>query len=233
MAKEVKLEDLFRWNKSVDIKDRKGNVLKTVYVRVAGDANLQEAQNHALARSRQIRRKLRDEESLEYKALFADLESRSQSDLIVGIIASEGSKFRDEANEELGEIDLPDLPDDPTLEEREKFQEDVEKLTNNRTEQLQKLIEEKMQTRREDLNKKDVQQLQDIYKVARIESSCFEVYGFEFRSYCVYLNVFSDKKMAVREFSNYDAFSNTSSLIKRILLESYADLELSEEDLKN
>ena len=103
------LSKLFRWHRKVDITEG-NNVLATVYVRLVGDTDFQEAKSVALRRSKELRIKLRNPGSEEHKSNFLDIDSLTKDELIMGVSFGELPDYRDEALLQVPEKSLPELP---------------------------------------------------------------------------------------------------------------------------
>lgn len=229
------LANLFRWNTEVEIKDREGNVVTKLYVRLVGDVDYNQAQQYGLVASRVLRKTLKDKNSTGHKALFLDIEDRSKDELIFGILLAEISNFRDLAVADLGtEIFETKVPEDAdTLEERENQQEAEEKLTNEKTEKLRTKMEEKSEERKKELEDKDVKELKEIFVESSINAKCLDEFSTAFREYCIFAGTYSDKSFKESAFNDFDEFRNTSPNLKRQLIDAYLQLELSGEQLKN
>jgi len=229
------LAHLFRWNEKVEIKDRDNNVLDTLYVRLVGDVDYQQAQQYALVSSRKLRRKLKDTNSVEHQALFLDIDDRKKEDLIYGTLMSEISNFRDLAVADLGseifEIKVPQDAD--TLEERENQQEAEEKLANEKAEKLRAKMEEKSEERKVELEKLSIKELKDIFVESSINAKCLDEFSTIFREYCIFSGTHKDSTFKTKAFADFEDFRNTSPNLKRQLIDAYLKLELTGEQLKN
>jgi hypothetical protein len=234
------LAHLFRWSTKVDIKNREGNVVDTLFIRLVGDVDYGQAQQYGLLESRKLRKRLRDENTVDNQALFLDLDEKTKDDLVVGILYSEMTSFRDAAVSELGDelFRIPSLPDNPTLEDREKYQEKEEKLAEEKTKKLQALMEKKSEERRIKLNElaekeNGVEELRKLFVDSSINFRCLDEYSRAFREYCVFAGTYKDSKFTEKAFDNFEQFRNASSNLKRQIIDAYLELELSGEQLKN
>lgn len=228
------LINLFRWNTKVDIKDRDGNVSTTLYIRLVGDVDYSQAQQYGLVASRKLRKKLKNNNTAEYQALFLDIDDRNKDDLITGTLLAEVTNFRDAAMAELTEtiVDTK-LPSDASLEDREDQQEDEEEAIKNRAEKVRTRMEEKSEERRVELEKLSIKDIRKVFVESSINSRCMDEFILVFREYCVFSGTYSDSKFKQRTFSDFDSFRNISTDLKRQLMDAYVKLELSGEQLKN
>jgi len=228
-----KLSKLFRWHRKVDITEG-DNVLATVYMRLVGDADFQEAKSVALRRSKELRIKLRNPDSEEHKSNFLDIDSLTKDELIMGISFGELPDYRDEALLQVPERSLPELPDTPTLEQQEDYEAKEEEIRNERTKFISDFIEKKAEERREELDKiEDIDKLREMYSHAVINMKCTEEFTKVFREYQVYKGTFNDAKFTQLAFDSYEEFEECAPQLKNHLLRAYVNLELTGEELKN
>jgi len=126
MSKEAmkNLSKLLKWSKEVELKGPDGTTIGKVWIRLVGDLTYQTAQQYALVASRNMRKKLHDKTSLEYQAMFLDINDRSDSDLVMGIVLAEMANYRDWAIEEVDKDikTIPELNHNAKLEEQEEHQ---------------------------------------------------------------------------------------------------------------
>lgn len=227
------LVNLFKWHTKVDIKDRDGSVATTMYVRLVGDVDYNQAQQNGLVASRKLRKLLRNTTSADYQALFLDIDERKKTDLVFGILLAEISNFRDAAVTELGD-DIFDtkLPDD-TLEDREKQQEAEENFVQEKTDKLRAKMEEKSLERKVELEKLAIGELRTIFVEASTNYRCLEEFGVVFKDYCIFVGTYVDSNFKNKVFSDFSEFRNASPNLKRQLTDAYLKLEISGEQLKN
>jgi len=228
-----KIAKLFRWHKKIEIKEG-DKVLDTVYVRLVGDAEFQEAKNLSLTRSKALRIKLRNPETDEYKASFSDLETLTRDELLMGITFGEIADYRDEALLQMPEKELPPLSDNPSLEEQENYEETIQTRQRERAESLTKYIEKRADERKVELSKiEDIGKLREMYTHSIINLKCSEEFTKSFREYQIYKGTFKDAKFQELAFDSFEEYSQCSSRLKDMLLTAYVSLELTGEDLKN
>ncbi|MFH1290663.1 MAG: hypothetical protein ABIH92_04615 [Nanoarchaeota archaeon] len=226
------LAALLRWSKKLEIKDQSGNAVETVYVRLVGDLDYQEAQQYALIASRKLRKKLRDKTTINYNSLFLDLEEKSKEDLTFGILMAEMGSFRDLAVEDLGD-DVLKLPEyDSSLEEREEHQQKQEEVAQEKIDLLKAKMDEKYEERKKELNNKSTEELQQIYVASTINVKCLEVFSTTFRDYCCFSGTYIDK-FTKKAFNSFEEYQNVVPMVKRQILDTYLSLEMSGEQLKN
>ena len=229
------LAHLFRWNSKVEIKDRENNVLDTLYVRLVGDVDYNQAQQYALVSSRKLRKKLKDTNSVEHQAIFLDVDDRKKEDIIFGILMAEVSNFRDLAVADLGteifEVKIPKEAE--TLEDREQQQEAEENLVKEKSDKLRIKMEEKSEERKVELEKLSIKELREIFLESSINAKCLDEFSIIFREYCIFSGTYKDSTFKQKAFDDFEDFRNISPNLKRQLIDAYLQLELSGEQLKN
>lgn len=229
---------LFRWSKEIEIKDIKGAVRSKIYLRLVGDYDYNEAQKRALAESRKLRKLFRDNTSVEYDSLFADIDTLEKENLINSIILYEFNEIRDKVLDEAEpqktlEDFSDDLEDDATQEDRENVQVKYDDYIKSRVEKLQGKFDEESELKREVLELLSDDVLKKRYIDSSINYRCGQFFSEKFRDYCVYLGTYLDDKFKTRVFKDFSEFLNCSTLLKNQLLEAYTSLTVSGEDLKN
>ena len=228
-----KIAKLFRWYRKVEI--RAGDkVLDTVYIRLVGDAEFQEAKSVALKRSKQLRVLLRDKVTDEHQGSFSDLDSLTKEELIMGITFGEIPDYRDEALLTLPEKELPELPDTPTLEQQEEYETKLEELRAERAKTLSDFIEKRAEERKVEIGAvDDIETLREMYVHSVINMKCNEEFTRAFREYQVFKGTYTDSKFKVLAFDDFDDFDGSAPQLKGQLITAYISLELTGEDLKN
>lgn len=229
------LAALLKWSRKLEVKDQKGDVVETIYVRLVGDLDYQEAQQYALIASRKLRKKLRDKTTVNYDSLFLDLEEKVKGDLVFGILMAEMGTFRDLAIDELGTdiLKTPENISNLSLEERENQQDDQEKAAQEKVDILKAKMEEKHDERKKELDTKSMKDLRKLFISSTINVKCLEIFSTTFRDYCCFVGSYFDSKFTKKAFTSFDVYQNMVTMVKRQILDTYLDLELSGEQLKN
>lgn len=229
------LSDLLRWNQEIELKDAEGKSVAKVWIRLVGDLDYQQAQQVSLLASRVMRKKLNDTASVEYKSLFLDIDDREKKDLIMNIVLSEISNYREwaieEAEKELEKV--LELPQDANLEQQEKHQESEEEYQKNRVAAIRKKLDEKADKRTKELEEKPIEEIKDIFIRAAKDEKCMNIFTQTFREFCVYTGTYANSSFSKKAFGSFEEFQNVATSIKRQLLDAYIKLELTGEQLKN
>ena len=233
------LEGLFRWSHSFTIKDSleedflntEGEPV-TVYQRIVGDAEVDLARQTALRSSALKRRQLIDPDSLDRLTLIPDYSLLAKDDLIGLILLNELAELRTQASRELT-FSFPELPpSNSSLEEQEEYQTAVDTFFDRREKALQEKITELVDVRRRELGKLRKNRLHKIHEDSTINVICREEMLATFNEMIAYLGTYSDSDFTKKSFSTYYSFKNSASNLKRQLIEKYAELEISGNDLK-
>lgn len=228
-----KIAKLFRWYKKVEIKAG-DKVLETVYIRLVGDADFQEAKNISLRRSKQLRTLLRDKSTDDYQASFSDLESLTRDELIMGVVFGEIPDYRDEGLLTLPDKEPPELPDNPTLEQQEEYETKLEELKTERAKALTEFIEKRSEERKTEIGvTEDIEKLREMYVHSVINMKCSEEFTRAFREYQVFKGTYTDNKFKTLSFDNFEEFDGCAPQLKAQLMTAYISLELTGEELKN
>jgi hypothetical protein len=232
-AKMSNISKLFKWTRKIDIKDG-DKILDTVYMRLVGDADYQEARGMALRYSRDLRIKMRKIDSEEYKSNFSDIDSLTKDELGMGITIGELSDYRDEALMHIVEKDPPELPDNPTLEQQEEHEVKLTEIRNKRIKDIADFIDKKAEEKKVELDKiEDTAKLKELYVHSVINVKCTEEFTRVFREYQVYKGTHKDSGLKDLAFDSFEEFNDSAPQLKSQLLNAYITLELTGEELKN
>ena len=229
-----KIAKLFRWHKKIEI--RMGDkVLDTVYIRLVGDGDFQEAKIIALKCSKKLRIALRDKSTVDYEASFSDLNSLTKDELIMGVTFGEIPDYRDEALLALPEKVVPELPDNPSLEQQEDYETKLDEFKTERAKALTEFIEKRGEERRKQIEKEitDIEKLRELYVQSVINMKCSEEFTRAFREYQIFKVTYMDNKFKTLAFDSFEEFDGCAPQLKNQLITAYITLELSGEDLKN
>jgi hypothetical protein len=228
---DVDISKLFNWGTSFELKAPSGDVV-TFYLRVVGDADLNIAKTFALRESAELRKKLKKKGTSERDAFIPDVISTEKDILIELILSLIVKEITDKVRNGL-EFPFPREPNsDASLEEFEKFQEEVDSYPEMVEESVRKEMDDAIEKQRKDLNKKTMKQLISLYEKEMINRICeTEMYN-KFQDMCVYLGVYKDSEYKERMFKSVDQFNNLPTPIKEELIIRYSMIDLNVDDLK-
>jgi hypothetical protein len=241
-----KLVNLLRWKKPLLLKDDDGKVIKDdkgkevkVWLRIIGDEAQQEAFKMARIKSAEKRIALRNMNSSDYKDQVLPIAQADKETCIELIKISRGSNFTGEA---LANVERPELPkmeevavdaDAPTLEEQEK----LDSLVVTIEKEYQAAIDTYVQTRGTELDKELEEIPLDSLRVqAMFETSnalALSVFLGEVQNEKAWRSVFMDEACTIPAYDDIEEFREQHSVIKKQIIEAYAALEISPDDVKN
>jgi small-conductance mechanosensitive channel len=235
----VSILDLFKYKKPVEIKDEKGEVVATVWVRVLGDWDLDQAYRAGRIKSSKVRKELRDTSSDEYFAEIAIIEEGSTEDLTALVKQSKQTDFYAMAQSAIDREDIPKIedfavdPDAPTLEEQER--KDIDEL--DRELKYQQKIKDFVDTKNleldEQLKQLGREELVEAAKKALTDLRALSAFIDEVLDQKVFRGTYTDKECKNRAFKEYEDYLNEHGLVKNQLRTAYQSLELNPEDIKN
>jgi len=230
---DVDISKLFLWKKKVEIKDELSQDVATVYLRLIGDADIGKARAYSFRRSAELRRKLKTVGTDEYEAFMnTDVDFQDKDALVSAVLYLNVNELAEQARKSVNLPEPKEPKSDATIEQLEQYQTDIDEYPDNYGKALQKEIDKVIKQETKRLEKLDEAELSIRYKERIINRLCTEEVNKAFYEMVVYLSTYKDNKYKVRSFLNMDEFLNSSSLLKKRLLEEYQSLELGMDFLK-
>lgn len=233
------LVDLLRWKKEITLKNMDGNPLRTVYLRIIGDYDLQESYRLARIASSKKRALLRDIESDDYKDEVNILDDATSEQCLEIILAAKSTLFENEAvaaNErpELLEIETVAIdPDAPTLEEQEILDKKREEFEQEYQKKLVEYVETKKVELTTLLESLSLKEQQAMAKEELSNIVALGVFMEELNNQKVWRSTYIDKYFKERGYSSADEFRDAHPMIRNQLIDAYRLLEIGPEELKN
>lgn len=233
------IQDLFKYKKPVEIKNDRGEVAATVWIRILGDYDLSEAYRLGRIKSARVRKELRDDTSDEYFAEVAIIEDGEKKDLIELIKQSTQSDLYSQAQSAIDREELPKLddyavdPDAPTLEEQEKRDMAELQLELDYQKKIKDFVDTKEAELVDRLESIEREQLVAEAKKALTDLRALTAFIEEVLDQKVFRGTYNDKECKGRAFNNIEEYINQHSSVKSQLRTAYQSLELNPEDLKN
>lgn len=229
---DVDISKLFLWNREVEIKNDAGEVLKTVWMRLVGDADLNRARVISLRESSKIREALKTENSDEHMAYIAPLKFSNKENIIAGIKLLNMGDYMDEARTGVI-VKFPVEPaSDASLEEQEKYQKTIDEFPLRWDKDLDKELKKIDKRESAKLSELDEETLKKEYVDKLIGYICQSIMNSTFHSYCTYFGTYEDQKFRRKAFRSYDDYSNISPKTKQQLEDAYKELEIAVPELK-
>jgi hypothetical protein len=228
---DVDISALFRWGKKFILKWIQDKEIE-VYIRLVGDAELNQSRVYGLRKSGELRRKLFDYNSEEHLAYLPDYQVVTKDNLVGSIILYTKEDFGSEALDKVTIKPPKELGSDATLEEQEKFQKEVDEYPEKRNKALLEYITQKVKDKEVELSKLNKKELYDQYVSSAINEICKTEFLKGFRSKCVCFGTYKDEEYKKRFFETFEEFDNLPPEIKTQLIDDYVSLEISMESLK-
>ncbi len=229
---DINLEKLFQWSDKFTILDRFGKEKLKVYIRLAGDSEMNRARVYGLRKSAELRKKLKEENSDERMALIPDKDIVEKSMIVESLVLYKTRDLTLEAINTL-KINIPKEPGtDASLEEQEEYQKEIDEFPAKREKEIRNAIESKVEKIRKDLNVLGMDELFKQYEFELVNQICETEMVQRFREMCVFLCTFTDAKLRKRLTEDLEIFNNLPKDVKDQLIECYMSLELGGEDLK-
>ena len=228
---DVDITRLFFWNKKVEIFDMNERSVLSVYMRVVGDNDIQQARAVALRESAKFRQKLKHDEDtrLAYIPFYEDF---TNEELIAAILTLYAPEVTREA---LREVDIP-LPKEPKsdadLEVQEEYRKKVDEWPSLRRQKIDEYIIKKLEGYEQIYKSYTKEQLASEHERVLISEMCKDKMVSTFRDYSIYLSIFADEKFTKRYFNSYEEFLNLPTAYKEQFVTAYDTLDIDTDELK-
>ena len=216
---------LFKWTTEVDYNGVK------FYLRIVGDAVIDDARRIALLESRKLRKLLRDSNSDEYLIHLDPLNDLTDEDLKNILI---NSAMRDVMREYVSRNPRPvlaSLGDHPTQEEQEEYEQAKEEREATYIESMTEYVE----NWRADFIKtldRDRDFLLMLTSKYQVDLACENLFTQEFEKNVVANSIYSDDKFKNKMFT-VEQYSELPSDLKRKLRDAYDNISIPADELKN
>lgn len=229
---DVDISKLFTWGKKFEITDEDQKGFWDVYIRIIGDADLNKSRVAALRASAILRRKLHEKDSDERLAYIPDFELLDRDVLVETVLTTLLREVTTKVMKNMNET-LPTEPDeDSTLEEQEKYQNEVDGWSDNRTKRIQTLIENELEKERKILQEKSLEELSKIYEKYTINNLCEEEMYRVFSEMRAFMGSYADENFTIKVFKDFEQFNSMPAFIKNQFINAYLSLDIKTEELK-
>lgn len=229
---DIDISKLFVWGKDISLVDNYGQELKSLYMRIISDEDLNRARVFALRKSSELRKKLKTPDSDERVAFILEMDDFLVSDLIETILVVE---IPDMAARVFSTINFP-FPKEPKsdapLDIVERYQEEIDTWEDRRSiairEELNKLTEQK----RKEYQQYPVEKLYKIYESTVINDLCQKEMVSQFKNFTLVKACFEDAEFSKPTFETVDDVTKLPRELKEQLIDNYNKLDISTEELK-
>jgi hypothetical protein len=228
---DVDISKLFHYGDEFAITG-KGLETSTIYMRLVGDAEINRARIFAIRKSAELRKKLRTPDSDERIAFIPSLDDITKEELIQMIVKYSINDFARKAVKEVVMVYPKEPASDAPLEKHEEYQALVDDFEKERNKKAEKLVEKQVKDLEKELGKETLENLLKKYENLVISNLCEQEMVQKFKEMCVVFGTFKDKKYSNRVFTSYEVFENITPDLKGQLLDCYAVLEISIDNLK-
>ena len=229
---DVAIDTLFHWFDKYVINDKYGNPVTTVYMRLVGDAELNRARVQAIRASKELRNKLKTNDSDERVVFIPDLEDITSEQLIESILILKVKEFTQAS---MKEVNIP-IPQEPSseadLEKQEKHQEEIDAYETTRIDKIRELTTKKIENYRVVISTNSLESLCKEYEKLIINDLCESEMIKKFREWCVFFGSYKDEKHTEAFFSTFDELDNLPTEVKEQFLDNYQALEINIDFLK-
>lgn len=233
------ISDLLNWKREVPIKKQGGELLTTVWVRLIGDFDLQEAYRQSRIASSTKRAALRDPASFDYKDEIQTLEAANEIELKNLIRTSAENSFLNDAIAKINREELPKMeeiavePDGPTLEEQERLDTEEEKVDTSYRKKIEEYTAERLKVLNSELEEMTREELVERAKVEYVAIAPMSVFINELEAQKLWRAVYKEKECKHRIYGSVDDFRAEYQFIKDQLSAAYAGLEIEPDEIKN
>lgn len=226
------ISKLFKWEGVHIIKDAQGHYITgedgeplKVYLRVAGDADLDKARRYALTESKKLR------DSGEIRPLIPDLSVLTDEELISFIVLNRASEIYKQAEREV-EIKYPKDIEAPTLEQEETYLHEVETYFDRLHEAVIKRTNELTEAEKKALQSLTRERLLFL-AIAAAENRIIEEYMLKaFNEALLHYVCFVDASFSEPVFKDIGSARNAAPFLKEQLINAYNILNLKDTELK-
>lgn len=234
------ISDLLRYKKEVTLKEpRTGEALAKVWVKVLGDEAIKEAYKYSRVMSSDIRERLANPETLEYKTHIKSLDDQVDKDLYDLILAAKVNDFTRESVAVIAREELPKLeeisvePDAPTLKEQEQLDKEERETEKRFMDAINKYVDERKVELEADLKKAKRPKLLEMAKEQMTNLIPTQAFLQELDEQKGYRGTFKDKECKTKAFDSIEEYRDTHSSIKEQILQAYNEVELGADEIKN
>jgi hypothetical protein len=229
---DVDVSRLFKWNKEVIVRGEDDKEILTVYMRLCGDAEINRARVYALRKSGEMRKKLHDKNSDEYLAFIPDPDIVEMENVIELLLMQWTREYAQDAVKEVKLI-LPVEPgSDVTLEQQEKYQEEIDNWPQMREQKIREFVMDKLDNKRKELEELPPNIVYKEYVKMYTNRLCEEEMIKGYREMCAYFGSYKDQELITRLCGSFEEFDNLTSDLKNQLIVEYMSLEMDGEELK-
>lgn len=227
---DVDITKLFYYKDTFEL-EINGQTIK-IYMRLVGDAELNQARIAALRESANLRKKLKDRNSDESQAYFPDLTAVTKEELINALLSAKYSEIVKSVMDEKKIVLPPEPPSDADLETQEEYQKEVDNFDAKREKEIIEEVNNRLVKLQKEYESFSKEQLEDEYLSTSINQLCEYAMIQKFKNACTYFGTFKDSQYKRRMFNSLEEFENLPTKVKEAFNEFYSHLDIHEVELK-
>ncbi len=229
---EIDIGKLFSWGKKFDLFDEKGKSVMTYFMRLPGDSDINRARVYALRKSADRRRELKAEDSDIRIAFIAEKDLLTAEELRSFIMLYRTKDLYLKATRET-DVAFPKEPgDNATLEEQEKYQEEIDDYPNKVEEVVKEKLIDIVKREEKNLAGRNFEDLYTEYEQYAINEICENEMIKKYKEICIFFGSYTDDGYSKRVFKSVEEFQDLNVKVRQQFFDHYEFLEVDIEDLK-
>lgn len=229
---DVDITKLFVWGTKYDIVNGNDEIEATVWMRILGDADVNKARVHALRKSFELRKKLKDVDSVERLIYIREIDDMTEEELLNYIIAFSMREIANASHKDV-KVKRPAQPkSDATLEKMEKFQKEVDEYSDKVKDAINKYMKAEVEKLKKSLDGAGKEILYKKYEKLLVEEFCEQEALNGYREMELYLGCYQDSDYKKKFFSSFEEYENTDSKVKKDFRAAYDRLDVRMDELK-
>jgi len=220
------IQKLFNPKKTVEYKGTK------FYMRVVTDQVIGEAQRQSLIEARKLRRSLRDVNSDDYLVHLDPIMDLTAEQIVDAMALTVSRDVMREYVQRTPRPVIEALGDYPTQEQQEEYEAAKTEREMQYIEDMNSYMQQWLVDYRAALQSRSLEELQHMYKQARVDRVCEDKFTEEFEARVVAASLYSDEKYKARLFE-LDQYLELPDEVRQFLRNEYNNLTISPDELKN
>lgn len=235
----LNLKELFKWKSKVDILDENNNIAATVWVRVLGDWDIQQAYKLSRAASNLKRLALRDSSTLDYQDEVLPVQDFTREEKYEVIKSARQTSIIGEATVAIERPELPKIeeiapePDAAGLEDLEKLDKITDKIERDYQRDIENYVNERMAILNHELEDMSDEELSSLAMKEVSNVVPFSIFMEELGLQKIFRGTYLDEYCKERAFDSIEEVRDLHSLVKQQLLNAFSALELNPDEVKN
>lgn len=224
MSSEL-LAKLFKWRKHIQYEGI------DFYMRIVGDQVVEDTRQMGLVESRKMRRALRDTNSDAYLIHLDPMKDLDDEELKTAIVIMAARDVMRDYTAVTPKRVVDPIKSNPTLEEQEQYQQELEQRDKEYIEDIQRHVEQWREKYMDGLNKLSRELIERQYARLRTDRECETVFNSVFEDYLVAASIYKDEEYKDRAFT-FEEFRSLPNDVKMVFKDAYTSIALDPDELK-